>query len=101
MDRKDALDFRVERLIDEVSREFADMGDELRWQLTRSLIHKAVHFATERSAQAGAQRAQQGPVDYCALATYLAEMIGHAHQLAHGNNPGGHPQAHRDKDLVH
>ena len=26
-------------------------------------------------------------VEFCALATYLAEMIGHAHKLSHGENP--------------
>lgn len=95
MTRRDALEFRVDRMISDLEREFADMGDELRWQLSRALIHKAVHHATERGPSH-----DEKAIDYCALATYLAEMIGHAHQLSHGGG-GGHPQAHRDKDLVH
>jgi hypothetical protein len=40
--------------------------------LARALIHKAVHLVAER--QAG---------EFCAVATYLAEMVGHAHGLLH------------------
>ncbi len=79
MSREDELNQQVERLIGQLTREFADLGDEARWRITRALLHRAVHFAT----------AQPG-VDYCALATYLAEMIGHAHQLAHGKDERAH-----------
>ena len=54
--------------------------------MTRALIHRAVHYATERPG-----------VEYCALATYLAEMVGHAHKLAHGDNP----KAPAHSDLKH
>ena len=46
----------------------------------------AVHFATEAPG-----------VEFCTLATYLAEMVGHAHKLAHGENP----KAASHRDLVH
>jgi hypothetical protein len=42
------------------------------WALARALVHKAVHLVAERQA-----------AEYCALATLLAEMIGHAHGLMH------------------
>jgi hypothetical protein len=42
------------------------------WALARALVHKAVHLVAER--QAG---------EFCALATLLAEMIGHAHGVMH------------------
>ncbi len=45
------------------------------WALARALIHRAVHLVAER--QAG---------EFCALATLLAEMIGHAHGLMHPEN---------------
>lgn len=54
--------------------------------LVRALVHKAVHFAAARRE-----------VQFCALATYLAEMIGHAHQLQHGtdqNAPAHHDVNH-------
>ena len=47
-------------------------GTESDWALVRALVHKAVHLATDR--QAG---------EFCAVATLLAEMIQHAHELMH------------------
>jgi hypothetical protein len=47
-------------------------GRESDWALARALVHRAVHLVAER--QAG---------EFCALATLLAEMIGHAHALMH------------------
>lgn len=76
MSREDELESRVIDLVQRLAREFADLGDGLRWALTRALIHRAVHFATERAG-----------VDFCTLATFLGEMIGHAHKLAHGDSP--------------
>lgn len=76
MSRQDELEVRVVDLVQRLAKEFADLGDGLRWALARALIHRAVHFATER-----------GAVDFCTLATYLAEMIAHAHKLAHGDSP--------------
>lgn len=86
MARQDELEMRVNELIQRLGREFADLGDDLRWSITRALIHRAVHFATERDG-----------VEYCALATYLAEMTVHAHKLAHGDNPKASAHA----DLKH
>ena len=86
MARQDELEQRVNELICKLGRDFADLGDELRWSVTRALIHRAVHYATER-----------GGVEYCALSTYLAEMTVHAHKLAHGDNP----QASAHQDLKH
>jgi hypothetical protein len=84
--RADELEAKITELIDRLGRDFSDLGDSLRWTMTRSLIHRAVHYATERPG-----------IEYCALATYMAEMIGHAHKLAHGDNPAA--AAH--KDVVH
>ena len=47
-------------------------GGDSDWALVRALIHRAVHIAAER--QAG---------EFCAVATFLAEMVTHAHQLLH------------------
>jgi hypothetical protein len=50
----------------------AGKGKDSDFALARALIHKAVHLVAER--QAG---------EFCAVATYLAEMVGHAHGLLH------------------
>ena len=47
-------------------------GSESDWALVRALIHRAVHLAAERRAG-----------EFCAVATLMAEMITHAHQLMH------------------
>ena len=86
MARQDELEARVSQLIAQVAREFADLGDELRWSMTRALIHRGVHFAFERPG-----------VEYCAVATYLGDMVGHAHRIAHGDNP----KAPSHQDLKH
>ena len=83
MARFDELEGRVTELTQRLAVEFKDLDGDLRWSVTRALIHRAVHFATERPG-----------VEYCALATYLGEMIGHAHKLAHGDNPAA--QSHSD-----
>jgi hypothetical protein len=44
--------------------------------LARALIHRGVHLLAERRAG-----------EFCGLATYLAEMLGHAHGLMHGPDP--------------
>jgi hypothetical protein len=58
----------------------------LRWNIVRGLIHRAVHMAAEGRG-----------VEFCQLASYLGEMVGHGHKLMHGDNPSA--QAH--KDFVH
>jgi hypothetical protein len=47
-------------------------GSESDWALARALVHKAVHLVAERKA-----------AEFCAVATLLGEMIGHAHSLLH------------------
>jgi hypothetical protein len=61
-------------------------GPESDLALVRALVHRAVHLAAERKA-----------AEFCALATYLSEMIGHAHQLLHG----GDKNAPAHHDVVH
>jgi hypothetical protein len=55
--------------------DLAGRGAESDLALVRALVHKAVHLAAERKS-----------VQFCALATFLGEMIGHAHQLQHGTD---------------
>jgi hypothetical protein len=86
--RADELEARVAELAQRVAGEFADLGGELRWLVARALIHRGVHFAFD----------QKG-VEFCTVASYLGEMVGHAHKLAHGDNPKS--AAHKDRDLVH
>ena len=86
MSRQDDMEARVSEVIARLERDFADLGDGLRWSITRALIHRGVHHASDA----------QG-VEFCALATYLSEMIGHAHKIAHGENP----KAPVHKDFVH
>ena len=58
-------------------------GSDSDWALVRALVHRAVHLAADRKAG-----------EFCALATLLAEMIGHAHGVLHGNDQAS--PAHRD-----
>ena len=51
-------------------------GKESDLALARALIHRGVHLLAERRAG-----------EFCALATYVAEMLGHAHALMHGSDP--------------
>src|SRR4051812_39013027 len=88
MTRAEELEKRFEELVDNLIKDAMlkvqpEAGEDARRALTRALIHRAVHFA---AAAPG--------VEFCALATYLAEMIGHAHKLQHGDAPSG--PKHRD-----
>ena len=47
-------------------------GKESDFALARALVHKAIHLVAEQKAG-----------EFCAVATFLAEMIGHAHGLMH------------------
>ena len=67
--------------------ELAGRGGESDLALVRALVHRAVHLAAERKI-----------LEFCGVATFLAEMIGHAHQLLHGGEQAA-PAAHRD--VVH
>jgi hypothetical protein len=69
----DELQKQHEERIEALLVGLAGRGADSDAALVRALVHKAVHFAAARRE-----------VQFCALATYLAEMIGHAHQLQHG-----------------
>jgi hypothetical protein len=66
--------------------ELTGHGADSDWALVRALIHRGVHLAAERKS-----------VQFCALATFLGEMIPHAHQLQHG----GDQTAPVHHDVVH
>ena len=53
-------------------------GSDSDWALVRALVHRAVHIAAERKAG-----------EFCAVATLLSEMIGHAHELLHPGDSEG------------
>lgn len=76
MSREDDLEASAEQLLEELSQRFADLGAEARWRCARAFIHRAVHAA-----------AKSKEVEFCVIATYLAEMIPHTHGLMHGSDP--------------
>jgi hypothetical protein len=86
MARPEDLEPRLEELITRAveqvhktaAEEFPELSEQLPWAVTRALVHRAVHFA---AAAPG--------VEFCSLASYLGEMIGHAHQLLHREHPKG------------
>jgi hypothetical protein len=82
----DDLQKQHEARLDAVLTELGGHGGESDVALVRALVHKAVHFAAARKT-----------VQFCALATFLGEMIGHAHQLQHG----GDQAAPAHDDVVH
>ena len=82
----DELQKQHEDRLDGMVRELAGRGADSDVALVRALVHKAVHLAADRKS-----------VQFCALATYLGEMIGHAHQLQHGTDqsaPAHHDATH-------
>jgi hypothetical protein len=82
----DDLQKQHEERLDAILAERGGHGAESDLALVRALVHKAVHFAAARKS-----------VQFCALATFLGEMIGHAHQLQHGTDQAA-PAHH---DVVH
>jgi hypothetical protein len=82
----DALQKEHEERLSALIAERVGRGKESDLALVRALVHRAVHLAAEAKA-----------AEFCALATYLGEMLGHAHQLLHGGEAGA--PAHRD--VVH
>ncbi|HEY0710905.1 MAG TPA: hypothetical protein VGG33_29150 [Polyangia bacterium] len=66
------LQTQHEAAIDGLLARLTGKGTDSDWALVRALIHRAVHVSAERKA-----------AEYCAVATFLAEMIGHAHSLHH------------------
>jgi hypothetical protein len=58
-------------------------GRDSDWALIRALVHRAVHVAA----------AEQ--FEFCAVATLLAEMTTHAHEVFHpAGRAGGHAETH-------
>jgi hypothetical protein len=82
----DALQKEHEERLSALLTERTGRGAESDLALVRALVHRAMHLAAETKA-----------AEFCALATYLGEMIGHAHQLLHGGDKGA--AAH--SDVVH
>ncbi len=66
------LQKKHEAKLDELLRAIGGQSRDSDWALVRALIHKAVHFNTDRKAG-----------EFCAIATFLAEQTGHAHRLLH------------------
>jgi hypothetical protein len=73
----DELQKSHEAALDDFLARRRGQGTDADWALVRALIHKAVHLGAERKA-----------AEYCAIATFLAEMIGHAHGLFHPGDRG-------------
>ena len=82
----DDLQKQHEERLDAFIRDLVQGGQESDLALARALIHRGVHLAIDRRAG-----------EFCALATYLAEMVGHAHGLMHGADPGSGKHG----DMVH
>ena len=81
----DELQKTHEAAVDQLLARLGGKGSDADWALVRALVHRAVHFAAERK-----------PAEYCALATFLAEMIGHGHGLMH---PGDRSDASHGRDV--
>jgi hypothetical protein len=73
----DELQKAHEAALEDLTGRRSGQGTDSDWALVRALIHRAVHLAAERKS-----------AEYCAVATYLAEMIGHAHGLMHASAEG-------------
>lgn len=82
----DDLQKRHEARVDALIGELAGHGQQSDLALVRALIHRGVHLAADRRAG-----------EFCALATFLAEMVGHAHGLMHSNDPASTTHT----DVVH
>jgi hypothetical protein len=80
----DELQKQMEARLAPAIAELAGAGKDSDLALVRALIHRGVHLLAERRAG-----------EFCALATYVAEMLGHAHGLMHGADPAA--PAHHDR----
>jgi hypothetical protein len=79
MATNEELQSQHEAALDRLLNDRAGKGRDSDWALVRALVHRAVHLTSERKAG-----------EYCAVATLLAEMITHAHEVLHpgdGNAP--------------
>ena len=73
-----------EEEIRRLTERLAGRGADSDWALVRALVHRAVHIAADRRAG-----------EFCAVATLLAEMVQHAHNLLHPQGrTGGHQDVH-------
>ena len=68
----DELQKQHEAALESALTAWSGKGSDSDWALARALVHKAVHLVAARKA-----------AEFCAVATMLAEMIGHAHGLLH------------------
>jgi predicted ABC-type transport system involved in lysophospholipase L1 biosynthesis ATPase subunit len=73
----DELQKQHEARLEALIQELAGGGQESNLALARALIHKGVHLAADRRAG-----------EFCAVATFLCEMVGHAHGLMHPGDAG-------------
>ena len=80
----DELQKQLEARLAPAIAQLTGAGKESDLALARALIHRGVHLLAERRAG-----------EFCGLATYLAEMLGHAHGLMHGADPAA--AAHGDR----
>jgi len=76
MAQLDDLQKEHEARLDRFIEERTGHGQESDLALVRALIHRGVHLAVDRRAG-----------EFCALATFLSERVGHAHGLMHGADP--------------
>jgi len=72
----DDLQKQHEERLNAVIADLAGQGQQSDLALVRALIHRGIHLAADRRAG-----------EFCAIATFLAEMVGHAHGIMHGNDP--------------
>lgn len=82
----DELQKEHEARLNALIAELAGRGQESDLALVRALIHRGVHLAADRRAG-----------EFCAVATFLAEMVGHAHGIMHGSDPASASHG----DVVH
>ena len=68
----DELQKTHEAALDDFLSRLTGKGSDSDWALARALVHRATHLVADRKA-----------AEFCAVATYLAEMISHAHGLCH------------------
>jgi hypothetical protein len=75
----DEMQKQHEAKLNELLRAIGGKSRDSDWALVRALIHKAVHFNADKKAG-----------EFCAIATFLAEQTGHAHNLMHtADKPAG------------
>jgi len=81
----DELQKQHEARLDALLAEVGGRGRDSDHALVRALVHRAVHLAADRKA-----------AEFCGVATLLAEMTTHAHEVFHGKDQAAAPAAHGD-----